>query len=58
LINWGVVIAVLSLVVWAIGTYVGWGGWVAGALTGGVFLLVYSVVRQNKLRTANRELRK
>ena len=58
--NWGVVVAVLMLVLWAIGTWLEWGGWVAALLTGGVFLLVYAIVRSNnggtggEMRTENR----
>ena len=61
MINWGVVIAVLMLVTWAIGTYLSWGGWIAGLLTAGAFLLVFSIARKNsekKLQTANRKLQK
>jgi hypothetical protein len=53
LINWGVIVAVLLLIVWAVGTLGEWGGWVHGLLTAGVFLLVWAVVRSNKRRAGS-----
>jgi hypothetical protein len=58
LIDWGVVIAVLVLAVWAAGTLLGWGGWVHALLTAGVFMLVWAIVRRNKLQIANRKMQK
>lgn len=46
LINWGMLVAVVMLIVWAIGTMLEWSGWVHGLLTLGVFLLILSVVRR------------
>ena len=50
--RWTMVLAIMMLVVWAIGTWLEWGGWAAGLLTGGVFLLIWSTV-SNKRQTAN-----
>jgi hypothetical protein len=58
LTNWRVVIAVLMLLTWATGTVLAWGGWVAGLLTAGVFLLVWAITRKNKPQTANRKRQK
>jgi predicted ferric reductase len=46
LINWGMLIAVTMLVVWAIGTALEWSGWVHALLTVGVFLLVRAIVNR------------
>ena len=56
--NWGVIVAVLLLVVWAFGTLNEWGGWVHALLTAGVFLLVWTMARNNKAGTAGRERQK
>ena len=53
LINWGMLIAVTMLVVWAIGTVLEWSGWVHALLTIGVFLLIRSIVNR-KSTIANR----
>jgi predicted ferric reductase len=45
LMNWGMLIAVAMLVVWAIGTVLEWSGWIHGLLTVGVFLLIRALVR-------------
>lgn len=42
--NKGIGIAVVMLVVWAVGTALEWSGWVHGLLTAGVFLLIWSIV--------------
>ena len=51
LIDWGLLIAVAMLVVWAIGTVLEWSGWVHLLLTLGVFLLIRAIVNR-KSRTA------
>lgn len=47
--DWGIVLGVVMLVIWAIGTVLGWMGWVHALLTAGVFLIIY--------RTAKRGMR-
>ena len=44
--DWGIVLAVVMLVIWAIGTVLEWAGWVHALLTAGVFLLIFRVVRR------------
>ena len=44
-------VAIAMLVVWAVGTLRGWPGWVHALLTGGVFLLIYSIVRSGDQRS-------
>ena len=52
MINWGMLIAVTMLIVWAIGTVLEWSGWVHGLLTLGVFLLIRAIVRGGAGRRA------
>jgi hypothetical protein len=46
LINWGMIVAVVMLVFWAIGTVLEWSGWIHGFLTLGVFLLIRAIVNR------------
>lgn len=46
LINWGMLLAIGMLIVWAIGTVLEWPGWIHGLLTVGVFLLVRAMVNK------------
>lgn len=52
MIDWGIVLAVVMLIVWAAGTYLAWGGWVHALLTVGVFLLIYRIVRKGARTSA------
>jgi hypothetical protein len=47
-------IAVVMLVVWGIGTVLGWPGWIHGLFTAGVFLLIRAIVTRSQ-GTGNRE---
>jgi hypothetical protein len=55
--DWGIVIGVAMIVVWAIGTVLEWTGWVHGLLTAGLFIVIYRVARGNsskrKVQDAN-----
>ncbi len=42
----GIAIAIALLVFWAVGTALEWPGWIHAALTAGVFLLIYRVVKR------------
>ena len=42
--DWGIILAVGMLIVWAVGTALSWPGWIHALLTAGVFLLIYRVV--------------
>ncbi|HKS06372.1 MAG TPA: DUF5670 family protein [Gemmatimonadaceae bacterium] len=44
--DWGIILAVVMLVIWAIGTVLQWAGWIHALLTAGVFLLIFSVVKR------------
>jgi hypothetical protein len=43
----GIIIAIVLLAVWAVGTALSWAGWVHGLLTAGVFLLLWRVVKRS-----------
>ena len=44
--DWGIILAVVMLVVWAIGTVLEWAGWVHALLTIGVFLLIFRIAKR------------
>lgn len=43
----GIVLAIGLLVLWAVGTALEWPGWIHGALTAGVVLLIYRIVKRS-----------
>lgn len=47
MIDWGIVIAVAMLVVWAFGTLQSWPGWIHALLTAGVSLLIWRIVQRS-----------
>jgi hypothetical protein len=59
LLNWSdnmdrrVVLALVMLAVWAVGTLRNWSGWIHALLTGGVFLLIYGIVKRSDRETGN-----
>jgi hypothetical protein len=46
--DWGIILAVVMLVIWAAGTLLEWSGWVHALLTAGIFLLIYRTVASSK----------
>ena len=46
LIDWRMIVAVVMLIVWAIGTVLEWSGWVHLLLTLGVFMLIRAIVNR------------
>jgi hypothetical protein len=51
LIDKGMIVAVVMLVIWAIGTFLEWPGWIHGLLTVGVFLLIRAMVQRSGRRS-------
>jgi hypothetical protein len=48
--NQRVLVAIAMLVVWTFGTLRGWPGWIHALLTGGIFLLIYGIVKPGAKR--------
>jgi hypothetical protein len=48
-----VILALVMLVIWAVGTLRGWPGWVHGLLTAGMFLLIYGIVKRRARGTGD-----
>jgi len=44
LIDPGIVLAIVMLAVWVVGTALSWGGWVHALFTAGVFLLLHRII--------------
>ena len=48
MINVTFIASIAMLIVWALGTALEWGGWINALLTGGVFLLLWTMIRRTK----------